>query len=159
MRELGSPPSGSRNYGDKPRHRPLSRLHLRNTTVIIAAGLSADRIQESAMKPSFIIAMIIGVALFLGMASSPASAQTSVESVFNGHRIIYPPSSIPQPGRHHTNYFFVDSDVPNPNGPAHGDETPGSLACVYQLVTGPAGCPIRRRGRPSRRKPRRRSPR
>jgi subtilase family serine protease len=86
--------------------------------------------------------MIIGIALFLGMASSSASAQTRIESVFNGHRIIYPPSSIPQPGRHHTNYFFVDSDVPNPNGPAPGDETPGSLACVYQLVTGPTGCPI-----------------
>src|SRR6266404_9373674 len=97
------------------------------------------------MKPSFIVAIIIpiiGVALFLGIASSPVSAQTRIESVFNGHRIIYPPSSIPQPGRHHTNYFFVDSDLPNPNGPSSGDETPGSLACVYKLVTGPPGCPI-----------------
>src|SRR6202166_94974 len=94
------------------------------------------------MKRSFVIAMIIGAALFLGVASSPASAQKSIESVFNGHRIIYPPSSIPQPGRHHTNYFFVDSDVPNPAGPAPNDETPGSLACVYRLVTGPTGCPI-----------------
>src|SRR6266446_5878471 len=97
------------------------------------------------MKPSFIVAIIIpiiGVALFLGITSSPASAQSRIESVFNGHRIIYPPSSIPQPGRHHTNYFFVDSDVPNPNGPSPGDETPGSLACVYKLVTGPTGCPI-----------------
>jgi len=84
--------------------------------------------------------MIIG--LFLGIVSFPVFAQTSMESVFNGHRIIYPSSSIPQPGRHHTNYFFVDSDVPNPNGPSSGDETPGSLACVYQLVTGPTGCPI-----------------
>ena len=94
------------------------------------------------MKRSFVIALIIGITLFLGMASSPASAQTRIESVFNGHRIIYPSSSIPQPGRHHTNYFFVDSDVPNPNGPSSGDETPGSLACVYKLVTGPTGCPI-----------------
>src|SRR5258706_16363212 len=51
-------------------------------------------------------------------------------------------SSIPQPGRHHTNYFFVDSNVPNPNGPNPGDETPASLACVYKLVTGPTGCQI-----------------
>jgi subtilase family serine protease len=97
------------------------------------------------MKRSFVIAMITGVAgaaLFLAVASSPASAQKSIETVFNGHRIIYPPSSIPQRGRQHTNYFFVDSDVPNPAGPAPGDETPGSLACVYHLVSGPAGCPI-----------------
>ena len=93
------------------------------------------------MKRFFVISLIVGVALFLGVASCPVSAQR-IESVFNGHRIIYPQSSIPQPGRHHTNYFFVDSDVPNPNGPSSGDETPASLACVYQLVTGPAGCPI-----------------
>jgi len=98
------------------------------------------------MKRCFVISipvglMSIGVALFLSMASSPAFAQRT-ESTFNGHRIIIPESSIPRPGRHHTNYFFVDSDVPNPNGPDPGDETPGSLACVYQLVTGPAGCPI-----------------
>ena len=93
------------------------------------------------MKRFFGISLIVGVALFLGVASCPVSAQR-IESVFNGHRIIYPQSSIPRPGRHHTNYFFVDSDVPSPNGPSSGDETPASLACVYQLVTGPAGCPI-----------------
>jgi subtilase family serine protease len=99
------------------------------------------------MKRSFVmsvivgLAVVIGVAILLGVASSPASAQTRVESVFNGHRIIYPQSSIPQPGRHHTNYFFVDSDQPQPQPPP-GNETPGSLACVYELVTGPAGCPI-----------------
>ena len=61
------------------------------------------------MKLPFVIAMIIGAAraaLFLVAASSPASAQKSIETVFNGHRIIYPPSSIPQPGRNHTNYFI-----------------------------------------------------
>jgi len=86
--------------------------------------------------------MAIAVVLFLSLASAPASAQR-VESFFNGHRIIYPESSIPQPGRPHTNYFFVDSDQPNPNGqPSPYDETPGSLACVYELVSGPSGCPI-----------------
>jgi len=84
--------------------------------------------------------MTVGVALFWGLTSL-ASAQR-IESVFNGHRIIIPESSIPQAGQHHTNYFFVDSDVPNPSGPPPGNETPGSLACVYQLVSGPAGCPI-----------------
>lgn len=84
----------------------------------------------------------IGVALFVSVAFSPTTAQERIESVLNGRRIIYPESSIPQPGRHHTNYFFVDSDVPNPAGPNSGDETPGSVACVYHLVAGPAGCPI-----------------
>jgi kumamolisin len=79
---------------------------------------------------------------FLGLAASPAFAQTRTESVLNGHRIIIPQSSVPQPGRAHTNYFFVDSDRPNVSGPPPGNETPGSLACVYELVTGPTGCPI-----------------
>src|ERR1035441_5315050 len=37
--------------------------------------------------------------------------------------------------------LFFDSDQLAPQPPP-GDETPGSLACVYQLVTGPTGCPI-----------------
>ena len=83
---------------------------------------------------------LVVIALF-AVAFCPASAQTGSESVYHGHRIIYPPSSIPVPGRPHTNYFFVDSDQPSPQ-PISGAETPGSLACVYQLVAGPAGCPI-----------------
>ena len=81
----------------------------------------------------------LGVAVFVGLAASPAAAQQRVEGVFNGHRIIYPASSIPHAGRHHTNYFFVDSDQPQ-GGPGSGVETPGSLACVYQLVTQTTGC-------------------
>ena len=84
----------------------------------------------------------VGVAVFLGMAASPATAQKRVEGVFNGHRIIYPASSIPVPGHFHTNYFFVDSDQMQQGGPPSGVESPGSLACVYQLVTGPTGCPV-----------------
>lgn len=88
-----------------------------------------------------VLLMTVAVGLFTGAALRPASAQTRFESVYNGHRIIYPGSSIPIPGRPHTNYFFVDSDkrapIPNPN-----DETPASLACVYKLVAGPSGCPI-----------------
>jgi subtilase family serine protease len=80
------------------------------------------------------------VAGFLGAASSRALAQ-NVESVYNGHKIFIPQSSIPQPGRHHTNYFYVDSDKPS-SGPPSGVETPGSLACVYELVSGPTGCPV-----------------
>jgi kumamolisin len=92
------------------------------------------------MKRTTTIAMLAGSALFLGLAASPASAQRT-ESTFNGHKIIIPDSSVSRPGRHHTNYFFVDSDQPA-GGPPPGNETPGSLACVYQLVTGPTGCPI-----------------
>jgi kumamolisin len=84
---------------------------------------------------------MVAVVWFAGAALCPASAQTRYESVFNGHRIIYPESSIPHPGRPHTNYFFVDSDQLAPQ-PAPGDETPGSVACVYKLVAGPSGCPI-----------------
>jgi kumamolisin len=73
---------------------------------------------------------------------SAASAQ-NIESTYNGHKIFIPQSSIPQPGRHHTNYFFVDSDKPSPNGPPAGVETPGTIACVYQLVSGPTGCPVK----------------
>jgi subtilase family serine protease len=65
----------------------------------------------------------------------------NIESTYNGHRIFIPQSSIPQAGRHHTNYFYVDSDQPSP-GPPAGSENPASLACVYQLVSGPPGCPI-----------------
>jgi len=42
----------------------------------------------------------------------------------------------------HTNYFFVGSKDRSPDGPPAGSETPGSVACVYQLVQGPTGCPI-----------------
>jgi kumamolisin len=83
----------------------------------------------------------VGVAVFVEMAASPATAQKRVEGVFNGHRIIYPASSMPQTGRHHTNYFFVDSDKPQ-GGPPSGVESPGSLACVYQLVANTPGCPV-----------------
>jgi subtilase family serine protease len=94
------------------------------------------------MRRFWVISMVAaGVAVFLGLAFSPASAQNRTEGVFEGHRIIYPASSMPQPGRHHTNYFFVDSDQPQADPPP-GVETPGSLACVYQLVAGPAGCPV-----------------
>ncbi|HTR23254.1 MAG TPA: S53 family peptidase [Terriglobales bacterium] len=87
----------------------------------------------------FVGVAIVGVAVFAALAASPAAAQKRIEGVFNGHRIIYPGSSIPQKGHHHTNYFFVDSDKPQ-GGPPSGVETPGSLACVYQLVTTTPGC-------------------
>jgi kumamolisin len=87
-----------------------------------------------------LVAMITVAGFFFGVGTRPALGQR-IEAVFNGHRIIYPQSSIPQAGRHHTNYFFVDSDEPS-NQPPAGAETPGSVACVYQLVSGPTGCPI-----------------
>ena len=98
------------------------------------------------MKGFIVLSRIVGVAtvavaVFVGMATAPAAAQQRIEGVFNGHKIIYPASSIPVPGRPHTNYFFVDSDKPQ-SSPPSGVETPGSLACVYQLVSGPAGCPV-----------------
>jgi len=96
---------------------------------------------RSVISPAIAAVGVCLILLVLVAASSPARAQARVEGVFNGHRIIYPESSIPQPGRHHTNYFYVDSDQPSP-GPPPGVETPGSVACVYELVSGPAGCPV-----------------
>jgi len=89
---------------------------------------------------SFKMVAAFGLAITC-LLGSFAFAQ-SVESTYNGHRIIIPQSSIPVPGQHHTNYFYVDSDQPSPSGPPAGVETPGSIACVYQLVSGPTGCPV-----------------
>lgn len=90
---------------------------------------------------SKVLATLVVASAGLALAVSSASAQDRVESIFNGHRIIYPASSIPHAGRMHTNYFYVDSDKPS-NQPPAGAETPGSVGCVYQLVSGPVGCPI-----------------
>lgn len=79
--------------------------------------------------------------LVVASLASSVHAQQRLEGVYNGHRILYPQSSIPQTGRHHTNYFYVDSDKPS-SGPPSGVETPGSVACVYELVSGPTGCPV-----------------
>ena len=83
---------------------------------------------------------IVAATLFAASSALPARGQ-SLEGVFDGHKIIIPESSIPQPGKHHTNYFYVDSDQAAPQPPP-GVETPGSVACVYKLVKGPAGCPV-----------------
>ena len=85
-------------------------------------------------------------ALALGIALPSCLAQTPVEikngAVINGFTVSIPESSIPQAGRIHTNYFIAKSENASPDGPPPGSETPGSLACVYKLVKGPAGCPI-----------------
>ena len=98
-----------------------------------------------AAFPAVLAASAIIVVCFASAVPYPAFAQSipsqSIESTYNGHRIIIPQSSIPQPGRHHTNYFYVDSDQPS-SGPPPGVETPGSIACVYELVSGPTGCPV-----------------
>jgi kumamolisin len=88
----------------------------------------------------FVAVIAVAPVVLLGISPTRSLAQRT-EGVFNGHRIVYPQSSIPVPGRHHTNYFFVDSDQATPQPPP-GVETPGSIACVYQLVSGPAGCPV-----------------
>ena len=85
--------------------------------------------------------IIAGVVLSLALAVSPAFGQSFPQFTPNGHRIIVPESSIPRPGRIHTNYFLVDSGF-SPSAPPPDAETPGSVACVYKLVQGPTGCPI-----------------
>ena len=83
------------------------------------------------------IAMLtmVAVVLFAGAALCPASAQTRYESVFNGHRIIYPGIQHPRGPVALTRITFSSTRTNRlPNLPA-GAETPGSVACVYKLVS------------------------
>lgn len=82
------------------------------------------------------------VYLALAVAWSFAAAQDQTN-------VVVPESSIERPGdiglRMHTNYFM---SVPNPGvtpdspPPATTVETPGSIACIYSLVSPTAGCPV-----------------
>jgi len=94
------------------------------------------------MKYSIAVSTLAGVVLSLGAYVSPVQAQVTNGSTINGFKVIVPESSIPRPGRIHTNYFIVQPDDPSPDGPPPGTETPASLACVYKLVKGPKGCPV-----------------
>src|SRR5580692_837955 len=95
------------------------------------------------MKRSLAVFLVVVVALALGAYLLPGSVRAADQMKINGFNIIVPESSIPRPGHIHTNYFFAVPDAPNTTGgPPPGTETPGSLACVYQLVEGPKGCPV-----------------
>ena len=95
------------------------------------------------MKHPVVATMIAGVALSLGAYFLPGPVQAADNAKINGFKIVVPESSIPHPGRIHTNYFLAVPDVPNTTGgPPPGTETPGSIACVYKLVDGPKGCPV-----------------
>jgi subtilase family serine protease len=93
------------------------------------------------MKRLGFVFVITAIALLLGGYFAPGSAQDYTVMTWNGRKIIIPESSIPRPGRMNTNYFFVGSQEPAQQPPP-GVETPGSVACVYQLVSGPPGCPV-----------------
>ena len=81
---------------------------------------------------------ILAIAVFCGTLL-PLCFGQAPEGTYNGHKITVPESSIPRIGRINTNYFIVGEKTP---GPPSYAETPASLACVYQLVQGPSGCPI-----------------
>ncbi len=96
------------------------------------------------MKRSIVFLLIAGVALSLGAYLLPGRVHAADQRKINGFNIVVPESSIPHPGRIHTNYFLAVPEEPNKTGgPPPGTETPGSLACVYKLVSGPKGCPDR----------------
>jgi subtilase family serine protease len=93
------------------------------------------------MKRSGLILLLVAIALLAGGYFVRGSAQDGLTATWNGREITIPESSIPHAGRANTNYFFVGSGKHIPQ-PQQGDETPGSVACVYKLVPGSAGCPI-----------------
>src|SRR5208337_702396 len=94
------------------------------------------------MKHTGAVSLVAGIAVSLGVFVCPISAQTWRTFTPDGRPIVVPNSSIPHPGRIHTNYFLVDPASWNPDQPPSDAETPASLACVYKLVKGPTGCPI-----------------
>jgi kumamolisin len=93
------------------------------------------------MKRLSFTLVIVGIAVLVGGYLATGSAQDRDVITWNGKKIIIPESSIPRAGRINTNYFFVGSRERTPQPPP-GVETPGSVACVYQLVSGPTGCPV-----------------
>ena len=92
------------------------------------------------MKCCRTLSLFAGVAFLFGVFASLGSAQT--DAFFNGRKIVIPQSSMQRVGRLQTNYFIVEPENWNAPQPPPGTETPGSLACVYQLVKGPKGCPV-----------------
>ena len=88
-------------------------------------------------------AAMAGVLALAFSLVQPAAAQRGAANVY------YPPSSIERPqdlGKFaHTNYVLYSPNGGKPVGapsPPSTAETPDSLACVYGLLSGPAGCPI-----------------
>jgi subtilase family serine protease len=94
------------------------------------------------MKRSIVILAMAAIALSFGPCVSSSFGQGLQSGILNGKKITIPQSSIPHQGQISTNYFIVGpTDFKAPQPPP-GAETPGSVACVYQLVAGPTGCPI-----------------
>jgi kumamolisin len=97
--------------------------------------------KEFSMKRLGLILGTVAIALLVGGYLAPSSAQDGILMTWNGRKIIVPESSVPRAGRINTNYFIVGSQERTPQPPP-GVETPGSVACVYELVPGPSGCPV-----------------
>src|ERR1035438_9033691 len=78
------------------------------------------------------------------------TAAASLAAAQDQSNILIPDSSIEKPGdigvRMHTNYYMrVPDPQVTPDAPPPGVtiETPGSIACIYDLVSSPiSGCPV-----------------
>ena len=57
------------------------------------------------------LGLIASAAVAMALSATLSFAQGPIESTYMGRRIIIPKSSIPHPGRMHTNYFIVPSRV------------------------------------------------
>jgi len=68
------------------------------------------------MKRSIVILLIAGVALSIGAYLLPGRVHAADQPKINGFNIVFPESSIPRPGRIHTNYFYAVPEEPNLTG-------------------------------------------
>lgn len=87
--------------------------------------------------------LLIVFAIALGISSLMAQGQSANRGV-----VVVPDSSVEHAGdvglRAHTNHLILVRPTKGGGGGggSPSGETPGSLGCVYALVSGPTGCPI-----------------
>ncbi len=89
-----------------------------------------------------LFALLLAVfAIGLGTSSLMAQGQSANHGV-----VVVPDTTVEHAEdvglRAHTNHLIFLRSQPSPMASAPSGETPGSLGCVYALISGPSGCPI-----------------
>jgi len=90
------------------------------------------------MKRGFLLVLAALVILAMAICGFSQSQDSQVKG-----NIIAPPSTLGLvPGtRVRTHLYIVKSDVNHENSPPAGAETPGSIACIYNVTPPTTGCP------------------